>query len=135
MTADQSRNMQFCFISLIHTISQTNIVVLFTAHPPSHQCLCLRYRPSASIQSGSIKLFGTGSGNVVIWNNFEKHGAVFTIYSPPLKVDYNDTQLDKTVPTFFVNDDQQDANIQVYLFIPSQLYMFRAMSSSIIRST
>ena len=25
-----------------------------------------------------------------------------------------------------VNDDQQDANILVYLFIPNQLYMFRA---------
>ena len=37
--------------------------------------------------------------------------------------------------TFFiviVNDDQQDATILVYLFIPNQLYMFRAMSSPII---
>ena len=34
-----------------------------------------------------------------------------------------------------VNDDQQDANILAYLFIPNQLYMFRAMSSPIIRST
>ena len=34
-----------------------------------------------------------------------------------------------------VNDDQQDAIIIVYLFIPSQLYMFRAMSLPIIRST
>ena len=33
------------------------------------------------------------------------------------------------------NDDQQDANILAYLFIPNQLYMFRAMSSPIIRST
>ena len=33
-----------------------------------------------------------------------------------------------------VNDDQQDATIQVYLFIPGQLYMFRAMFSPIIRS-
>ena len=32
-------------------------------------------------------------------------------------------------------DDQQDATILVYLFIPNQLYMFRAMSSPIIRST
>ena len=37
--------------------------------------------------------------------------------------------------TVIVNDDQQDATILVYLFIPSQLYMFRAMSSPIIRST
>ena len=35
----------------------------------------------------------------------------------------------------FVNDDQQDATILAYLFIPNQLYMFRAMSSPIIRST
>ena len=34
-----------------------------------------------------------------------------------------------------VNDDQQDATILAYLFIPNQLYMFRAMSSPIIRST
>ena len=33
-----------------------------------------------------------------------------------------------------VNNDQQDATILVYLFIPNQLYMFRAMSSPIIRS-
>jgi hypothetical protein len=33
-----------------------------------------------------------------------------------------------------VNDDQQDATIWVYLFILSQLYVFRAMSWPIIRS-
>ena len=32
------------------------------------------------------------------------------------------------IVSIIVNDDQQDATIQVYLFIPSQLYMFRAMS-------
>jgi len=34
-----------------------------------------------------------------------------------------------------VNGDQQDATILAYLFITNQLYMFRAMSSPIIRST
>jgi len=34
-----------------------------------------------------------------------------------------------------VNDDQQDATILAYLFIPNQLYMFQAMSLLIIRST
>ena len=34
-----------------------------------------------------------------------------------------------------VNGDQQDATILAYLFIPNQLYTFRAMSSPIIRST
>ena len=34
-----------------------------------------------------------------------------------------------------VNDDQQNATILTYLFIPNQLYKFRAMSSPIIRST
>jgi len=34
-----------------------------------------------------------------------------------------------------VNDDQQDATILVYLFIPNQLYMFRGMSSPNIGST
>jgi len=34
-----------------------------------------------------------------------------------------------------VNDDQQDATILAYLFFPNQLYMFRAISSPIIRST
>ena len=37
--------------------------------------------------------------------------------------------------SIIVNDDQQDATILDYLFIPNQLYMFRAMSSPIIRST
>ena len=39
------------------------------------------------------------------------------------------------VPSIIVNDDQQDATILAYLFIPNQLYMFRAMSSPIFRST
>ena len=34
-----------------------------------------------------------------------------------------------------VTDDQQDATILVYLFIPNQRYVFRAMFSPIIRST
>jgi len=34
-----------------------------------------------------------------------------------------------------VNDDQQVATILAYLFIPNQFYIFRAMSSPIIRST
>ena len=34
-----------------------------------------------------------------------------------------------------VNDEQQDANILAYLFMPNQLYMFLSMSSPIIRST
>ena len=33
------------------------------------------------------------------------------------------------------NDDQQDATILTYLFIPNQLYMFREMFSPIVRST
>ena len=39
------------------------------------------------------------------------------------------------VVSVIVNDDQQDATILASLFIPNQLYMFRAMSSPIIRST
>ena len=31
--------------------------------------------------------------------------------------------------------DDQDATVLVYLFIPNQLYIFRAMYSPIIRST
>ena len=34
-----------------------------------------------------------------------------------------------------VSDDQQDATVSVHLFIPNQLYMFRAMSSPIIGRT
>jgi hypothetical protein len=37
--------------------------------------------------------------------------------------------------TVIINEYQQDATILAYLFIPNQLYMFRAMSSPIIRST
>ena len=34
-----------------------------------------------------------------------------------------------------VNDGQKDPSVLAYLFIPNQLYMFRAMYSPIIRST
>jgi hypothetical protein len=34
-----------------------------------------------------------------------------------------------------IADDQQDGTILAYLFIPNQLYMFRAMYSPVIRST
>ena len=37
--------------------------------------------------------------------------------------------------SIIVNDDQEDATILAYLFIPNQLYMFRAMSSPITGST
>jgi len=37
--------------------------------------------------------------------------------------------------SIIANDDQQDATILVYLFIPNQLYMFQEMSSPIIRSS
>ena len=39
------------------------------------------------------------------------------------------------VVSIIVNADQQDATILAYLLIPNQLYIFRAMSSLIIRST
>ena len=39
------------------------------------------------------------------------------------------------IVSIIVNDDQQDATILDYFFIPNQFYMFRAMSSSVIRST
>jgi len=38
------------------------------------------------------------------------------------------------IHSVIVNDDQQDVTILSYLFIPNQLYMFRAMSSLIIKS-
>ena len=37
--------------------------------------------------------------------------------------------------SIIVNDDQQDATILIQLFIPNQLYMFRAMFSPNVRST
>ena len=40
-----------------------------------------------------------------------------------------------SIVSIIINDDQQYATILVYLFIPSQLYVFRATSSPIIRST
>ena len=39
------------------------------------------------------------------------------------------------IASIIVNDDQKDATILVYLLIPNQLYMFRAMSWPIVRST
>jgi len=38
------------------------------------------------------------------------------------------------IVSIIVSDDQQDATILAYLFIPNQLYMIRAMSSPFIRS-
>ena len=37
--------------------------------------------------------------------------------------------------SIIVNVDQQDETILAYLFTPNQLYMFRAMSSPIVRGT
>jgi len=39
------------------------------------------------------------------------------------------------IPNIIVNDDQQDAIILAYLFMPNQFHMFRGMSLPIIRST
>jgi len=39
------------------------------------------------------------------------------------------------IASIIINDDQQDAIILVYFFISNQLYMFWAISLSIIRST
>jgi len=50
-------------------------------------------------------------------------------------MDINLTSVHPCVASMTVNDDQQDANILAYLFIPNQFYTFRAMSSPIIRST
>ena len=46
----------------------------------------------------------------------------------------NLTAMCPRIVSIIVNDDQQDAIILTYLFIPNQLYIFRAMSSPIIRS-
>ena len=62
---------------------------------------------------------------------------------PSCRVDLNTTDKKTQNLTFvcpciasiIVNDDQQDTTILAYLFIHNQLYMFRAMFSSIIRST
>jgi len=43
--------------------------------------------------------------------------------------------LSETRSCIVVNDNQQDATILAYLFIPNQLCMFWAMSLPIIRST
>ena len=38
------------------------------------------------------------------------------------------------IASIILNDDQQDANVLAFLFIPNQLCMFREMSSPIVRS-
>jgi hypothetical protein len=42
---------------------------------------------------------------------------------------------DLSTAVIIVNEEQQDATILPYLFIPHQLYLFRSISSPIIRST
>ena len=50
--------------------------------------------------------------------------------------DYNSlTFLCPRIVSIIVIDDKQDATFLVYLFIPNQLCMFRAMFSPIIRSS
>jgi len=60
------------------------------------------------------------------------------LYTKVLHLINNDINLMFVCPytvRIIVNDDQQDATILAYLFIPNQLYMFRVMSWPIIRST
>jgi len=45
-----------------------------------------------------------------------------------------DGRSDRHDEVIIVNGIQQDATILAYLFIPNQLFMFRGLSSSIIRS-
>jgi len=54
---------------------------------------------------------------------------------PQSKDGLNLTFVCPCIVTIIVNDDQQDATILAYVFIPNQLYMFPTMSSPIIRST
>ena len=70
--------------------------------------------------SGAVKLRVSNTPKPIIKYNY--HTVKFTSVCP-------------SIASIIVNDDQQDATILVYLFIPNQLYMFRAMSSLIIRST
>jgi hypothetical protein len=51
------------------------------------------------------------------------------------KAAVNATFVYPCIISVIVNDDQQDATILAHLFIYSQRYMFRAMSSPIIWST
>ena len=66
---------------------------------------------------------------------------IFNICNIILVSVYNDpitlilTYVCPCIVSIIVNDDQQDATILAYLFIPNQLYMFRVMSSPIVRST
>ena len=48
---------------------------------------------------------------------------------------FNLTFICLCIASIIVNDDQQDATVLAYLFIPNQLHTFRAISSPIIRST
>jgi len=57
------------------------------------------------------------------------------LHVSPTHVFYADRQTDRYYEAIIVNDDQKDATILAYLFIPNQLYIFRAMSSPIIMST
>ena len=48
---------------------------------------------------------------------------------------YSVSKMKLQATVLFVIDDQRDTNFLVYLFVPNQLYMFRAVFSPIIRST
>ena len=65
-----------------------------------------------------------------MWGEVSENCALLFIY-----VNINLPSVCPCIFSIIVNDDQQDATISAYLFIPNQLYVFRAMSSPIIRST
>ena len=76
-------------------------------------------RPHFGLSALSMTVFWI----LLAWNSSPQY---WTIQFLPCSKDISSTT---------VNDDQQDAIILAYLFIPNQLYVFRAMSSPIIRST
>ena len=75
---------------------------------------------------------GSANTNLCLWSRTWcvrcPFPAVKCILSSLLSPDYD------IASSLIVNDDQQDTTILVYLFIPNQLYTFRAISSPIIRS-
>ena len=69
------------------------------------------------------------------FSRFYKIFFVFLKHSHKYSTFFSSTFMFPCIASITVNDDQHVATILAYLFITNQLYMFRATSSPIIRST
>ena len=116
----------------LYTLLQTNMAVMKVAYFNTIFVVTM-LTASFNIQNLSIFPQCTFRFCVILTTKISYSNIYFTHHHSATKSGL--TFLYPCFTSINVNDDQQDATILAYLFIPSQLYMFRAMSSPVIRTT